>query len=121
MSHAVEWAYPWNAPRPAIAGPEKQLTRDEFHQGQAVLAKVKTLPYELSQKFTARHKYLLKEKGHLTANKYLVFTLGRTILPRIDLVNHAHCMDVQASTQFLCEADEYNRLPGMKDKDLKNL
>jgi len=121
MTHAVEWAYPWNAPRPAIAGPEKQLTRDEYHQGQAVLAKVKTLPYELAQKFTARHKYLLKEKGHHAANKYLVFTLGRTILPRVDSVNHAHCMNTEASALFLYEADEYNRLPGMKDKDLKKL
>ncbi|MGA7586747.1 MAG: hypothetical protein WCB03_12040 [Rouxiella badensis] len=25
MTHAVEWAYPWNAPRPAIAGPERPL------------------------------------------------------------------------------------------------
>ncbi|MDR3432075.1 MAG: replication endonuclease [Rouxiella aceris] len=120
-AQTTPWAYPWNAPRPAIAGPERPLTRDEFHQGQAVLAKVKTLPYELAEKFQSRHKYLLKEKGHHAANKYLVFTLGRSILPRVDSVNHAHCMNVNASPLFLSEADDYNRLPGMKDKELKRL
>ncbi|WAT01025.1 replication endonuclease [Rouxiella chamberiensis] len=117
----TEWAYFWNAPRPAIAGPERQLTRDEYHQGQAVLAKVKTLPYELAEKFLSRHKFLLKEKGHHAANKYLVFTLGRTILPRVEFVNEAHAMNIKASARFLSESDEYNRLPGMKDKDLKRL
>ncbi|QII37381.1 replication endonuclease [Rouxiella badensis] len=121
MTQAVEWAYPWNAPRPAIAGPERPLTRDEFHQGQAVLAKVKTLPYELAEKFLGRHKYLLKEKGNHAANKYLVFTLGRSILPRVESVNNAHFMNADASLLFLSEADQYNRLPGMKDKELKDL
>ena len=121
MTQAVEWAYPWNAPRPAIAGPERRLTRDEFHQGQAVLAKVKTLPYELAEKFLSRHKYLLKEKGHHAANKYLVFTLGRSILPRVESVNNAHYMNTHASMQFLSESDDYNRLPGMKEKELKRL
>ncbi len=121
MIQAKKWAYPWNAPRPAIAGPERPLTRDEYHQGQAVLAKVKILPYELSKKLISRHNYLLKEKGIHTANKYLVFTVGRTILPRIESVNKAHVMNIEASVHFLSESDEYNRLAAMKDKDLKRL
>ena len=120
-NNVCAWAYPWNAPRPAIAGPERQLTRDEFFQGQAVLIRVKALPYELAEKFISRHKYLIKEKGIHVANKYLVFTLGRTILPRIDKVNAAHCMNVEASQLFISEADDYNRLAGIKNQELREL
>ncbi|QQN37338.1 replication endonuclease [Rahnella aceris] len=122
VTHVVEWAYPWNAPRPAIAGQyERPLTRDEFRQGQAVLDKVKTLSHDLYETFTGRHKYLLKEKGLHAANKYLVFTLGRNILPRVDSVNAAHAMDLNASLRFMSEADTYNRLPNLKDKGLRIL
>jgi hypothetical protein len=121
LAHSTEWAYWWNAPRPAIAGPERPLTRDEFRQGQAVLAKVKTLSHDLYETFIGRHKYLLKEKGLHAANKYLVFTLGRTILPRVDSVNAAHSMDFNASLQFMSEADAYHRLPNLNDKSVRQL
>ena len=116
------WAYSWNAPRPAIAGQyERPLTRDEFRQGQVVLDKVKTLSSDLYQTFTSRHQYLLKEKGLHAANKYLVFTLGRNILPRVDSVNAAHSMDLNASKQFMTEADTYHRLPNLNDKNVRRL
>lgn len=69
--------------------------------------------------FTGRHQYLLKQKGLHAANKYLVFTLGRTILPRIAAVNAAHAMNSDASLLFMSESDRYQRLPGMNDKALK--
>ncbi len=116
------WAYYWNAPKPAIAGQyERPLTRDEFRQGQVVLDKVKTLSSDLYQAFTSRHKYLLKEKGLHAANKYLVFTLGRNILPRVNSVNAAHSMDCDASLQFMAEADTYHRLPSLNDKSVRRL
>lgn len=115
-----EWAYPWNAPRPAI-GRERPLTREEFLQGQEVLTKVRTFPHYLSAIFLGRHKYLLKEKGQHAANKYLVFTLGRTILPRIETVNAKHCMNITASLRFMSETENYQRLPGMDNKSLRRM
>lgn len=121
MTQTHHWAYPWNVPRPAIAGPERPLTRDEYMQGQAVLIKVSRLSYELAEKFTSRFKYLTHQKGIRAANKYLVFTLDRSILPRINSVNVAHRMNTRASSLFLSEADEYNRLPELKNKELRKL
>ena len=83
------WAFPWNKPRKAVSGLERPLTRDEYDQGQAVLIKVKTLSTDLQEIFTGRHKHLLKTQGIHAANKYLVYTLGRSILPRVEAVNAA--------------------------------
>jgi hypothetical protein len=115
------WAYPWNKPLSPIVPQErpKPLTRDEYHQGQAVLIKVKNLSTDLREIFTGRHKYLLKTQGIHAANKYLVYTLGRSILPRVDAVNKAHAMNLNASVKFMSEADTYHQLPSMGDKPLR--
>ncbi|WHZ42395.1 replication endonuclease [Rahnella bonaserana] len=113
------WAFPWNKPRQAVSGLERPLTRDEYDQGQAVLIKVKNLSTDLREIFTGRYKFLLKEQGVHAAHKYLVYTLGRSILPRVDAVNSAHEMNLNASMKFMSEADTYHRLPSMSDKPLR--
>ena len=115
------WAFPWNKPLSPIVPQErpKPLTRDEYNQGQAVLIKVKNLSTDLREIFTGRHKYLLKTQGIHAANKYLVYTLGRSILPRVDAVNKAHAMNLNASVKFMSEADTYHQLPSMGDKPLR--
>jgi len=113
------WAFPWNKPRQAVSGLERPLTRDEYDQGQAVLIKVKNLSTDLREIFTGRYKFLLKEQGVHAAHKYLVYTLGRSILPRVDAVNSAHEMNLNASIKFMSEADTYHRLPSMSDKPLR--
>ena len=117
------WAFPWNKPLAPIVPQERPrpLTRDEYDQGQAVLIKVKNLSKDLQEIFTGRHKYLLKTQGIHAANKYLVYTLGRSILPRVDAVNKAHAMNINASRKFISEADVYHQLPGMSDKPLRRL
>ncbi len=113
------WAFSWNKPRQAVSGLERPLTRDEYDQGQAVLLKVKTLSTDLREIFTGRHAHLLKTQGIHAANKYLVYTLGRSILPRVDAVNSAHEMNLHASIKFMSEADTYHGLPSMSDKPLR--
>ncbi|MCS3423871.1 hypothetical protein M2403_002484 [Rahnella sp. BIGb0603] len=115
------WAFPWNKPLAPISPQERPrpLTRDEYDQGQAVLIKVKNLSKDLQEIFTGRHKYLLKTQGIHAANKYLVYTLGRSTLPRVDAVNKAHAMNINATMKFISEADVYHQLPGMSDKPLR--
>ncbi|HEJ8088361.1 TPA: replication endonuclease [Serratia liquefaciens] len=122
MSQAVPaYAYPWNAPRPAIAGPVRPLTREEHAQGQAVLRKIHSLPRFLSAIFLSRHDYLLKSKGLHDANKWLVFQFERRIWPRIEAVNARSGMNLAASARWMAEVDNYAGLPGMDDKELKRL
>ncbi len=113
------WAFSWNKPRQAVSGLERPLTRDEYDQGQAVLIKIKALSNDLREIFTGRHSHLLKTQGIHAANKYLVYTLGRSILPRVDAVNSAHEMNLHASIKFMSEADTYHGLPSMSDKPLR--
>lgn len=122
MSQAAPaYAYPWNAPRPAIAGPVRPLTREEHAQGQAVLRNIHSLPRFLSAIFLSRHDYLLKSKGLHDANKWLVFQFERRIWPRIEVVNAKNGMNVAASPRWMAEIDNYAGLPGMDDKELKRL
>ncbi|WP_413514417.1 replication endonuclease [Serratia proteamaculans] len=118
---APAYAYPWNAPRPAIAGPVRPLTREEHAQGQAVLRNIHSLPRFLSAIFLSRHDYLLKSKGLHDANKWLVFQFERRIWPRIEAVNAKNGMNLAASPRWMAEVDNYAGLPGMDDKELKRL
>lgn len=115
------WAFPWNKPLSPIVPQERPrpLTRDEYHQGQAVLIRVKSLSKDLREIFTGRYAHLLKTQGIIAAYKYLIYTLGRSILPRVDAVNSAHTMNADASMRFMSEADTYHGLPSMTDKPLR--
>ncbi|MGV8924792.1 MAG: replication endonuclease [Ewingella sp.] len=112
-------AYPWNAPRPAISK-ERQLTRDEYHQGQDALRKIDALPNFIGGIFSGRHEYLLKTSGLLTAHRFLLNVFIPRIWPRIERINVKYAMktDGKAYTLFV---DDMARLPGMNDKKLKQL
>ena len=108
----------WNAPKSAI-GKERPLTREQYAQGQAVLRKIHALPHFLSSIFLGRHSFLLKEQGLHAANKWLVLQFERRIWPRIEIVNEKNAMNLNASPCFMAEVDNYARLPGMEDKELR--
>ncbi|ARB85395.1 MULTISPECIES: replication endonuclease [Yersinia] len=110
-------AYPWNAPRKAI-GRERQLTREEYLQGQAVLNKINSLPYFLRSLFISRHANLQKHQGQLAANKYLALNFMQLIWPRIQTVNQKHGLKHDIALGFLSEEETYLSLPGMNDKEL---
>ncbi|WP_447883987.1 replication endonuclease [Serratia fonticola] len=110
--------HPWNAPKNSI-GKEKPLTREQHAQGQAVLRNIQSLPHFLGAIFLSRHAYLLKEKGLHDANKWLMLQFQRRIWPRIEIVNAKNAMNLNASPCFMAEVDNYARLPGMDDKELR--
>ncbi|MGP3002160.1 replication endonuclease [Serratia bockelmannii] len=118
---ATAYAYPWNEPRPAVAGPVRPLTREELAQGQAVLINIRRLPRFLSAMFLTRYTNLLKSKGLHDANKWLVFQFDRRIWPRLQTVNAKNAMNLAASMRFSAEVDNYAALPGMDDKELRRL
>ncbi len=118
---ATAYAYPWNEPRPAIAGPVRPLTRAEHAQGQAVLTNIRRLPRFLSAMFLTRYTNLLKSKGLHDANKWLVFQFDRRIWPRLQTVSAKNAMNLEASVRFYAEVDNYASLPGMNDKELRRM
>ncbi|MDA5523757.1 replication endonuclease [Yersinia kristensenii] len=117
----TQWSYPWNAPRPAISGPERPLTREQLIQGQAVLANINQLPQFLRAQFISRYEYLLTNKGLNDANKWLVFVFDQRIWPRIQVVNKKNAMNIHDWRWFSIDAEEYAGLPGMHDKQLRRL
>lgn len=118
---ATAYAYPWNEPRPAVAGPVRPLTREELAQGQAVLTNIRRLPRFLSAMFLTRYTNLLKSKGLHDANKWLVFQFDRRIWPRLQTVSAKNAMNLEASVRFYAEVDNYASLPGMNDKELRRM
>ncbi|MFE8048625.1 replication endonuclease [Brenneria goodwinii] len=121
MNNSVDWAYPWNAPRPAIVPEERQLTREEWTQGQAVLEKINRQPRFLRESCLSRYTWLEKNKGQQSANKFLVYSFMQRMWPRIEAINTRHAMNRNASERFLSESDAYQTLPGMNDKALGRL
>ncbi|EMP4585790.1 replication endonuclease [Enterobacter hormaechei] len=111
-------AYPFNAPREAI-GRERPLTRDELRQVQGVLSKIDHLPYFLSSLFTSRYDYIRRNKSPVHGLYFLKSTFLRRLWPRIERVNQRSEMNTDASLLFLTERENYARLPGMNDKELK--
>ncbi|EAY7624879.1 replication endonuclease [Salmonella enterica] len=110
--------YSWNAPREAI-GRERPLTRDELRQVQGVLSKIDRLPYFLSSLFTSRYEYIRRNKSPVHGLYFLKSTFLRRLWPRIERVNQRNEMNTEASLLFLAESENYARLPGMNDKELK--
>ncbi|MBJ9107976.1 replication endonuclease [Citrobacter koseri] len=111
-------AYSWNAPREAV-GRERPLTRDELRQVQGVLSKIDRLPYFLSSLFTSRYEYIRRNKSPVHGLYFLKSTFLRRLWPRIERVNQRNEMNTDASLLFLAESENYARLPGMNDKELK--
>ncbi|TCT85289.1 hypothetical protein EDC48_11547 [Gibbsiella quercinecans] len=80
---------------------------------------IQSLPHFLSLIFLGRHTYLLKEQGIHAANKWLVLQLQRRIWPRIEIVNEKNAMNLNASSCFMAEVDNYASLPGVDNKELR--
>ncbi|MEB2729564.1 replication endonuclease [Citrobacter koseri] len=112
------YPYAWNAPREAV-GRERPLTRDELRQVQGVLSKIDRLPYFLSSLFTSRYEYIRRNKSPVHGLYFLKSTFLRRLWPRIERVNQRNEMNTDASLLFLAESENYARLPGMNDKELK--
>lgn len=115
-------AYPWSAPREAI-GKEKQLTHEEYRQGQDALRKINALPYFIGGIFSGRYAYQLKKAGLPTAYRFLLNIFMPRIWPRIAKVNAKYEVKLtgEAYGLFFGEVSDYSRLPEMSDKQLKKI
>lgn len=111
-------AYYFNALREAV-GRERPLTRDEQRQVQGVLSKIDSLPYFLSSHFSSRYDHIRRNKSPVHGLYFLKSTFMRRLWPRIERVNQRNGMNTDASLLFLTERENYARLPGMNDKELK--
>ena len=111
-------AYPWDAPRSAI-GRDRPLTRGEFRQVQGVLGKVNRLPYVLKTLFNSRYDFIRRTKSPLHGFYFLKNTVEQRVGPRLERVNQLNGMNETASLLFLSERENYSRLAGMSDKELK--
>lgn len=87
-----ELAYPWNAPREAIASP--YLTYEEIHRRDQLIAAVsharellESQPALVRIDVNRRLAELEKESGVQRANAYLTKTFVERTLPRLELVN----------------------------------
>ncbi|CNJ96992.1 replication gene A [Yersinia mollaretii] len=115
------YTYPGSHPRQPFAGLQRALTREQFVQGQAVLANINQLPQFLRVQFISRYEFLLASKGGCAANKWLVFIFDKRIWPRIKTVNHKNKMNVNAVSRFSIEPEDYDKLPGLHNKALRHL
>lgn len=87
-----EFAYPWNAPREAIASP--YLTYDQIHRRDQLIAAVSHArellegqPALVRIDVNRRLAELERESGVQRANAYLTKTFVERTLPRLELVN----------------------------------
>ncbi len=87
-----EYAWAWNAPRPAIASP--YLTYDQIHRRDQLIAAVshaqellEAQPALVRIDVNRRLAELEKEHGVQRANAYLTKTFVERTLPRLELVN----------------------------------
>jgi len=87
---AISWAFPWNAPRPAIASP--YLTHAELHRRNQLIAALLEARHALAlqpecvrQSVMRTADALEKHHGEARANAWLRHTVART-LPRLNKV-----------------------------------
>ncbi|CVF68435.1 TPA: replication endonuclease [Serratia liquefaciens] len=125
VASATEWAFSWNAPRPAIASPFP--TYDEIHQRDReneALARAQALlqkqPAIVRLDVTRRANQLEKEQGIQRANAFLAKTFIERILPRVNLVSaRYHIPEMTADTAQLMW--RFNSLPDMARSDVELL
>ncbi|HEI6800640.1 TPA: replication endonuclease [Yersinia enterocolitica] len=115
------YSYPGSHPRETLPGIQRALTREQFMQGQAVLANINKLPQFLRTSFIARYEFLLANKGLNAANKWLVFVFNQRIWPRIKAVNNKNRMNMSELRWFSIEPEDYDKLPGLHNKALRRL
>ncbi|MDU5838395.1 MAG: replication endonuclease [Pantoea sp.] len=105
MSDTNEYAYPWNAPREAIASPYP--TYEEMHsrsQMIAALARAQELlekqPTLIQLDVKRRVSELEKTQGIARANAYLAKTFVERTLPRVECVSEQYRLGEMSSGTF---------------------
>ncbi|HED6253454.1 TPA: replication endonuclease [Enterobacter cloacae] len=141
-SSTVAYAYPWNAPRPAVASP--YLTYDQQHRRDRMFAallharKVLSLQPECVRFDVYRTAAVLEQnQGSQRANAFLI-SFCKKALPRLELVAKKYeCVGIDSKVSaavFCCHFDteimqylasrmvnmvaRYNRLPDMSRADI---
>lgn len=119
---AINYAFPWNAPRRAISSPLP--TYAEQHQKEkedAALAHAQALlqkqPVIVRMDVNRRANYLEKEQGIQRANAFMAKTFVERIMPRVSLVSKRyHIPKMTADTAQLMW--RFNQLPDMSRADV---
>lgn len=118
---ANEWAYPWNAPRKAIASP--YISHEDIHRlYQLVLAQreLEKQPAIVRGEISRRMFALEKEQGTLRANAYLMKNFIERVLPRLKLVAEIYRLPKMTEANAV-HLWRYNRLPDMSRADIELL
>lgn len=105
-----EFAYPWNAPREAIASP--YLTYDQIHRRDQLIAAVSHArellegqPALVRIDVNRRLAELERESGVQRANAYLTKTFVERTLPRLELVNAQYRLGEMTKGSFTMLTD----------------
>jgi hypothetical protein len=110
MRMTQEFAYPWNAPREAIASP--YLTYDQIHRRDQLIAAVSHArellegqPALVRIDVNRRLAELERESGVQRANAYLTKTFVERTLPRLELVNAQYRLGEMTKGSFTMLTD----------------
>lgn len=90
--YKVHGCWPWNAKQQPLPLPEKQaaITPEMLAEVAQAQRHIEKLPQFIKMVFSGRYDYLLKNAGSDRANKYLLNTFSKRVLPRLHLVNNKH-------------------------------
>ncbi|MGP2885522.1 replication endonuclease [Serratia marcescens] len=120
-----EWAYPWNAPRPAIDPPVDLLAESQKQTEEQIAATLHAHHLleqqpQLIQRDVRYHISQLEEfQGIRRGNAYLTKNFVERVLPRLELVNEKHRIPENNIDADLCQ--RFNRLPDASRADVELL
>ncbi|WP_411706358.1 replication endonuclease [Edaphovirga cremea] len=123
--------YSWNQPRAAIGTEAASPPLEEwaFRQGQIldplsparrVRRRLNSLPHFIRRYYAQHADRLEQQHGTTRANKYLLNTFEKYVLPRIDGVNNRYRLGVVPGP-LLGFLDDFSRLPWYGKRELKRL
>lgn len=120
-----EWAYPWNAPRPAIGGPVylQPQNQEQTDQQRAALIHAQDLlakqPHIVQRGIRLHLNKLEQNQGIRRANTHLTKNFVERVLPRLDLVRDQYQISAEANDTAPL-ATRFSHLPdaGRADIDL---
>lgn len=122
---AFEWAFPWNAPRPAIEPPVDLLAESQKQTEAQIAATLRAHHLleqqpQLIQRDVRYHISQLEEsQGIRRGNAYLTKNFVERVLPRLDLVNEKYRIPENNIDADLCQ--RFNRLPDASRADVELL
>lgn len=123
--------YAWNQPRESICTEAANPPIDEwaFRQGQIldplaparrVRRRLDSLPHFIKRFYAQQADRLEQQHGTTRANKYLIGTFAKYVLPRIDGVNDRYRLGVVPGP-LIGFVDDFARLPWYGKRELKRL